>query len=126
MTICDAIAIFPAQSTAVQITVVIPSENDSGSLFDKDKIPLSSFATACPIFRCVKPPVASIKMSSGTIMAGFLKSFGIGFGGCNSTSFSFKCSELVVKSCFSLISSSCSIDVSLSSNFSCETAVENF
>ena len=46
MIVCDAMAIFPDPSIAVQITVVIPSGNDSAALFDKESIPLSSSAVA--------------------------------------------------------------------------------
>ena len=39
-------AIFPEPSIDVQMIVVIPNGNNSGALFDKDNIPLSSVASA--------------------------------------------------------------------------------
>ena len=68
--------------------VVIPSGKTSGALFDKDSIPLSSLATASPIFTYVNPPDASIITSSGTTISGLLKSLGIGLIGSDSISIS--------------------------------------
>ena len=86
--VCGAMAILPEPSIAVQITVVIPSGNDSGELFDKDSIPLSSLALASPMLTCVNPPDASIIISSGTNISGLLKSLGIGLTNSDSTSVS--------------------------------------
>ena len=56
-----------------------PSGNVSAALFVKESIPLSSLASALPIKTDVSGPVASIIISSGTDMVGFVKSFGILF-----------------------------------------------
>ena len=77
VTVCDAIAMFPAPSIAVQIIVLIPNGKDDGALWDNDNIPFSSVAIASPIFTEVREPDASIIISSGTKIVGFLKSLGM-------------------------------------------------
>ena len=81
VTVWEAIAIFPAPSTAVQIIVLIPKGNEEGALLEREDIPLSSVAKASPIFTSVNGPVACTNTSSGTKMVGFWKSLGIGVTG---------------------------------------------
>ena len=120
----DSIAIFPDPSIAVQITVVIPSGKDSAALFDSERIPLSSSAVAWPISTDVNPPVASIIISSGTIMTGFVKSFGIGVTGGSSISGSITSDSVIVSGCS--ISGSWIISSFSIINFSVTRGVENF
>ena len=121
-------AIFPEPSIDVQMIVVIPNGNNSGALFDKDNIPLSSVASAWPILTNVNPLVASMIRSSGTNMTGFLKSFGIGFTGSNSIFTSLISSNSCRDSDSSawICMASCSFNSASIINFSDAIGVENF
>ena len=110
---------------AVQIIIDVPSGNASGALFDKESMPLSSLAIAFPILTAVRPPSASIIISSGTEITGFLKSFGIGFTSGNATSGSDGSSGSDNDSCCSTLNSS--ITSSFSTNNGSDTfGVTNF
>ena len=48
-TVCTALALFPAASIAVHVTIVSPTGNKEGALFSTETIPTASVASATPI-----------------------------------------------------------------------------
>ena len=71
VTDCVAVAVIPAESVALQITVVIPTGKFAGALLLTDKeFPAESVALAVPMVTLVNGPMASAVTAEGADMLG--------------------------------------------------------
>ena len=71
VTVWIAVAVLLDESVAVHVTVVLPSENDTGVLLVTDGFGSAlSVAVALPVSTDVRTPVASDKTSGGAVSVG--------------------------------------------------------
>src|SRR5579864_8723023 len=68
---CDAVAVFPASSFAVQVTVVFPNWNDAGALFVTDTSCTLSLDVAFPMLTRVPVELVALTITScGAVIFG--------------------------------------------------------